>query len=51
MDSEFIELVKKTVKSDLAVEIIFDALKEMQEFPDTTSPKLALQIAIHDWDA
>jgi len=50
MDSEFVQLVQTVLKSELAVEIIYDALKEMKNFSDSTSPKLALQIAIQDWE-
>ena len=50
MDQEFIDLVEMAFESDLRVEIIFKALRTIQEFPDTFSPKLALEVAIRDWD-
>lgn len=38
MDQEFMDLVEMTFESDLRVEIIFEALKTMQEHP-MASPK------------
>jgi hypothetical protein len=49
MDQEFMDLVEMTFESDLRVEIIFEALKTMQEHP-MASPKLALEIGIREWD-
>jgi len=49
MDQEFVDLVEMTFESDLRVEIIFEALKTMQEHP-MASPKLALEIGIREWD-
>ena len=50
MDQEFTELVNHVIKSDMCVEIIYEAIKTAQEHPYTSSPKLALQIAISDWE-
>jgi hypothetical protein len=49
MDQEFIDLVEMAFESDLRVEVIFEALKTMQEHP-IASPKLALEIGIREWD-
>ena len=50
MDQEFTDLVKHIMKSELCVEIIYDAIRNAQDFPDSYSPKLALQLAVADWD-
>ena len=49
MDQEFVDLVEMTFESDLRVEVIFEALQTMQNYPQA-SPKLALEIAIREWD-
>jgi hypothetical protein len=49
MDTEFAELVEMVFESDLRVEILFEALKTMQEH-SYASPKLALQVGINEWD-
>ena len=49
MDTEFAELVEMVFESDLRVEILFEALKTMQEHP-MASPKLALQVGLNEWD-
>ena len=49
MDAEFISLVEMIANDDMRVEIIFEALKTMQEHP-IASPKLALEIGIREWD-
>ena len=49
MDEEFARVVEMAFESDMRVEIIFDALKTMQEHP-YSSPKLALQIGLSEWD-
>jgi len=49
MDPEFARVVEMVFESDMRVEIIFEALKTMQEHP-YSSPKLALEIAIEGWD-
>ena len=49
MDQEFMDLVEMAFESDLRVEIIFEALKTMQEHP-MASPKLALEIGMREWD-
>ena len=49
MDTEFAELVEMVFESDLRVEILFEALKTMQEH-SYDSPKLALQVGINEWD-
>jgi hypothetical protein len=50
MDQEFTNLVKYIMQSELCVEIIYDAIRTAQDFPDSYSPKLALQLAVADWD-
>jgi hypothetical protein len=49
MDNEFADLVEMAFESDLRVEIIFEALKTIQEHPHA-SPKLALEIGMREWD-
>ena len=49
MDQEFVDLVEMIFNCDLRVEIIFEALKTMQEHP-MASPKLALEIGMREWD-
>ncbi len=49
MDTEFADLVEMAFESDMRVEIIFEALKTMQEHPHA-SPKLALEIGMREWD-
>jgi len=49
IDQEFVDLVEMTFESSLPVEIIYEALKTMQEHPHA-SPKLALEIAMREWD-
>ena len=49
IDQEFTDLVNMAFDCDLRVEIIFEALKTMQEHP-MASPKLALEIGIREWD-
>jgi len=46
---EFAQLVGKVENSGLLVEIIHTSLKEIKNNPKT-SPLLALQIAVEDWD-
>jgi hypothetical protein len=48
MDNEFADLVEMAFESDLRVEIIFEALKTIQEHPHA-SPKLALEIGLNEW--
>ena len=48
MDVEFVSLVEMIANDDMRVEIIFEALKTMQEHPYST-PKLALQVGIQEW--
>ena len=48
MDTEFAELVEMVFESDLRVEILFEALKTMQEH-SYASPKLALEIGLNEW--
>lgn len=50
MDSEFVDLVNMTFESDLRVEIIYEAIKIIQEQPDSISPKDALYFALREWD-
>ena len=49
MDNEFVNLVEIAFESDMRVEIIFEALKTIQEHPHA-SPKLALEIGLSEWD-
>ena len=49
MDNEFANLVEIAFESEMRVEIIFEALKTIQEHPHA-SPKLALEVAINEWD-
>lgn len=49
IDEEFARVVEMVFESDMRVEIIFEALKTMQEHP-YSSPRLALEIAIEGWD-
>jgi len=49
MDQEFVDLVEMIFESDMRVEIIFEALRTIQEHPHA-SPKLALEIGINEWD-
>jgi len=50
LDQEFVDLVNMVFDSDLRAEIIYEAIKTAQEHPYSSSPKLALEIAIRDWD-
>ena len=49
LDNEFTNLVEMAFESEMRVEIIFEALKTIQEHPHAT-PKLALEVAINEWD-
>ena len=49
MDQNFADLVEMITNDDMRVEIIFEALKTMQEH-SYASPKLALEVAINEWD-
>ena len=49
MDAEFVSLVEMIANDDMRVEIIFEALKTMQEHP-YSSPRLALELGILEWD-
>jgi len=49
MDQEFARIVEMAFESDMRVEIIFEALKMMQEQPHF-SPRLALECGILEWD-
>jgi len=49
MDQEFANLEEMVFESEMRVEIIFEALKTIQEHPHA-SPKLALEVAINEWD-
>lgn len=48
MDQDFANLVEMIANDDMRVEIIFEALKTMQEHPYST-PKLALEIGLNEW--
>ena len=49
IDQEFRDLVEMAFECDSRVEIIYGALKAMGEYYPT-SPKLALEIGIRDFD-
>ena len=49
MDQEFARVVEMAFESDMRVEIIFEALKMIQEQPHF-SPRLALECGIMEWD-
>ncbi len=49
MDEEFVRVVEMAFESDMRVEIIFEALKFMQEQPHC-SPRLALEYGLLEWD-
>ena len=49
MDQEFARVVEMVFESDMRVEIIFEALKTMQEHP-YSSPRLALELGILEWE-
>ena len=49
MDQEFARIVEMAFESDMRVEIIFEALKFMQEQPHC-SPRLALECGLLEWD-
>jgi hypothetical protein len=46
---EIVECIARAEDQGLLVEVIYTALKEMKEYPKS-SPLLALQIAVEDWD-
>lgn len=48
MNREFAELVEMIANDDMRVEIIFEALKSMQEHPHA-SPRLALELGLDEW--
>ena len=49
MDQSFADIVEMVANNDMRVEIIFEALKTMQEHPYST-PRLALEIGLSEWD-
>ncbi len=49
IDEEFARIVEMAFESDMRVEIIFEALKFMQEQPHC-SPRLALEYGLLEWD-
>ena len=46
---EMVECIKRAEDHGLLVEVIYTALKEMKEFPNS-SPLLCMQVALEDWD-
>ena len=46
---EMVECIKRAEDYGLLVEVIYTALKEMKEFPNS-SPLLCMQVALEDWD-
>ncbi len=47
--TEIVECITRAESHGLLVEVVYTALKEMKEYPKS-SPLLALQIALEDWD-
>tara|TARA_R110002167_G_C12353345_1_gene622409 strand:- start:155 stop:376 length:222 start_codon:yes stop_codon:yes gene_type:complete len=47
---DVVQCIEKAEMSGLLVEVVYTALKEMKAEPKTTTPLLALQIALEDWD-
>ena len=46
---DMVECITRAESHGLLVEVVYTALKEMKEYPKS-SPLLALQIAMEDWD-
>tara|TARA_R110000772_G_scaffold212052_2_gene322591 strand:+ start:1818 stop:2015 length:198 start_codon:yes stop_codon:yes gene_type:complete len=46
---EIVQLFDRVEKAGLIIEVIYSALNNMKEFPDS-SPLLCMQIALEDWD-
>ena len=46
---EIVQLFDRVEKAGLIIEVIYSALNNMKEFPDS-SPLLCIQIALEDWD-
>ena len=44
-----VQLFDRAEQSGLVIEVIYSALNNMKEFPDS-SPLLCMQIALEDWD-
>tara|TARA_R110001632_G_scaffold54921_3_gene134530 strand:- start:389 stop:595 length:207 start_codon:yes stop_codon:yes gene_type:complete len=44
-----VQLFDRAERSGLVIEVIYSALNNMKEFPDS-SPLLCMQIALEDWD-
>ena len=47
--TDIVECITRAESHGLLVEVVYTALKEMKEYPNS-SPLLALQIALEDWD-
>ena len=46
---DIVECITQAECRGILVEVVYTALKEMKEYPKS-SPLLALQIALEDWD-
>ncbi len=46
---DIVECITRAESHGLLVEVVYTALKEMQEYPKSY-PLLALEIAMEDWD-
>lgn len=46
---EIVQLFDRVEKAGLIIEVIYSALNNMKEFPES-SPLLCMQIALEDWD-
>ena len=46
---DIVECLNRAEQSNLLIEVVYTALKEMASHPKS-SPLLCLQIAIEDWD-
>lgn len=46
---EIVQLFDRAERVGLTIEVIYSALNNMKEFPEST-PLLCMQIALEDWD-
>ena len=46
---DIVECITRAESHGLLVEVVYTALKEMKEFPNS-SPLLCMQVALEDWD-
>tara|TARA_Y100000385_G_C12563898_1_gene413356 strand:+ start:65 stop:265 length:201 start_codon:yes stop_codon:yes gene_type:complete len=47
---DIVECITRAERHGLLVEVVYTALKEMKEHPKSSTPLLALEIALEDWD-